>query len=95
MERFEQDDEGYLRWIKEHSAGFVVNCYPNPSTDYLVLHRATCASITVKQIDKEHWTHDYIKVCSQDRGEILMWSYAEAGGAPSACQICDPLAPVS
>lgn len=93
MERFDHDDEGYLRWISAHPAGLVINCYATPSTDYLILHRASCSSISVRQVDKEHWTHDYIKVCSEDRGETLVWCYSEAGGAPASCQLCDPLAP--
>ena len=42
MERFDHDDEAYLRWIAAHLSGVVINCFPNPSTDYLVLHRSTC-----------------------------------------------------
>jgi hypothetical protein len=93
MERFDHDDEGYLRWIDAHPSGLVINCLSKPSTDYLVLHLSTCPSITVRQVDKKHWTHDYIKVCAEERGEMLVWCYEEAGGAPTPCQICDPLAP--
>jgi hypothetical protein len=62
--RFQNDDDGYLAWIDEHPTGFVVNCAPNPSTDYLVLHRASCMHITVPGDNMEHWTHEYIKVCA-------------------------------
>lgn len=93
IERFDHNDEGYLAWVGSHPRGIVINCFANPSTDYLVLHRASCPSITIRQVDKEHWTHDYIKVCAEERGEVLVWCYSEAGGAPTACQICDPLAP--
>lgn len=53
MERFDHDDDGYLRWVAVHPSGVVINCFPNLSTDYLVLHRSTCPSITIRQVDKE------------------------------------------
>ena len=58
--RFERDDEGYLAWLAANPTGFVVNCAPNPSTDYLVLHRASCMHISVLGTNMEHWTHEYI-----------------------------------
>jgi len=36
MDRFDHHDDGYLRWIEAHPSGLVINCYPDPSTDYLI-----------------------------------------------------------
>ncbi len=91
MERFADDDAGYVAWSAAHPDGFVVNCFRRPSSDYLVLHRADCRHITEHTKGHERWTHDYIKVVSWDRGELLMWCYQEAGGAPSQCPHCDPM----
>jgi len=76
-----------------HPTGFIVNCNPTPSLDYLILHRATCRSMTELPPGYEHWTHAFIKLCAEEKGELLMWSHTELGGAPSPCQLCDPMAP--
>ena len=39
----ENDDEGYLSWIRENPDGFVVNMRDWLDPTYLVLHRATAA----------------------------------------------------
>jgi hypothetical protein len=31
--RFQDEDAGYLDWIAEHPAGFVINCAPTPLPD--------------------------------------------------------------
>ena len=43
---FENDEAGYLEWISEHPDGYVVNVRRWLDPDYLVLHRATCFSIS-------------------------------------------------
>ena len=91
--RFERDDEGYLAWLAANPSGFVINCAPNPSTDYLVLHRASCMHISVSGTNMEHWTHEYIKVCAPRNGALLRWGEEEVGGRPTKCQTCAPLSP--
>ena len=90
--RFDHDDEGYLAWLTANPTGFVINCSPTPSTDYLVLHRASCMHISVPSDAMEHWTYQYIKVCSPRNGPLLRWCEDEVGGRPSRCSTCVPLA---
>lgn len=92
IERFVDDDPGYMAWSRAHPDGFVVDCRPRPSTDYLIFHRADCWHITEQTRGHDHWTRDYTKVCSEDRGELLMWCYQDVGGAPAQCPQCDPMA---
>ena len=43
---FIDDDRSYQDWLQGHPNGFVVNTSKNPSPEYMILHRATCARIT-------------------------------------------------
>jgi len=45
MDRFRDDDSGYLKWLTAHPDGFVLNAARNPTPAYLVLHRASCDTI--------------------------------------------------
>jgi hypothetical protein len=62
MRTFEDDDTGYLTWVESHQHGFVVNSYRRPDPRYLILHRATCGTITGRPARRERWTTgDFIK----------------------------------
>ena len=50
MQEFVDDDEGYLGWIAANPTGFVLNLRSGPSHNYMVLHRATCWSISSSRI---------------------------------------------
>ena len=70
---FEDDEEAYRQWVETHPSGFVVNSYRNPTADYLVLHRATCKSISSEKISN-YTTTGYIKTCSDDLRELRQWA---------------------
>lgn len=81
------DDEHYLRWIEENPDGLVVNTTNPPSPGYLMLHRSTCRDISTST--RSNWTtKDYLKVCSNDLGELDKWARRIVGGELSACQRC-------
>jgi hypothetical protein len=42
VERFQDDEAGYERWLADHPDLFVLNTARIPAPNYLVLHRATC-----------------------------------------------------
>lgn len=42
---FLDNELGYLSWVAANPSGYVVNTRRNLDPDYLVLHRAHCASI--------------------------------------------------
>lgn len=89
MENFKDDDAGYLRWVEDHSDGYVVNCYRTPSPSYLKLHRATC-----RWIQTEKWTNyttkTYMKVCSSDKAELDTWARHDIDGELDPCKHCNP-----
>ena len=43
---FIEDDKGYVAWLAGHPDGFVLNCERPPRPAYLMLHRATCWTIS-------------------------------------------------
>ncbi|GAA0974877.1 hypothetical protein GCM10009555_031890 [Acrocarpospora macrocephala] len=87
MQRFVDDDTGYLEWVRRHPDGFVVNTSRNPSPSYLRLHRGDCATITGNPARGVRWTADYVKFCG-DRGELELWARTEVGGDLQPCPLC-------
>jgi hypothetical protein len=87
MEEFRDDDASYRGWLYANLKGFVVNAERHPSPSYLILHRATCDTIT--PTPDRCFTCDYIKICSRDRYELDAWAKS-LGGSLKACEFCDP-----
>src|SRR4051795_2077737 len=69
-------DTEYLAWLRDSLSGWVVNSRRRPNPSYLVLHRATCRSITrpTRAMHPEPFTGNmYIKACSMDLDELRHW----------------------
>lgn len=69
-------DEDYERWLYEHPDGFVLNSKTNLDPYYIVLHRASCKSITeLKGRAKEggFTERKYIKICGPDVQSLQAW----------------------
>lgn len=90
IEKFIDDDAGYLSWVSSNPIGFVLNCERNPRPAYLFLHRANCFTITGRPSRGKFWTKDYIKVCSLSKQELETWARREVGGKLHSCRICNP-----
>lgn len=85
---FRDDDAGYVAWRDSHPHGWVVNTRRNPTPSYLVLHRATCTTITVLQSQASTWMGQYMKACSDDRAALERWAHS-LGGELDPCQRCN------
>jgi len=83
---FMDDDKGYVAWLAEHPHGFVLNCERPPRPSYLMLHRATCG--TISGTPGRNWTVIYQKVCADTFKEIDAWT--RPMGSPSGCGSCEP-----
>ena len=59
---FVGDDSVYLRWLKEHPKGFVVNEAEGFDRIHLTLHRSWCDSINFLDRDDCEWTNTTIRV---------------------------------
>lgn len=87
------DDASYLSWIGANPTGFVVNAHNPPKSDYLKLHRASCADISSSK--RSNWTTTgYLKVCSNEINELETWAIDTTGGRLNSCQRCKPGVPV-
>lgn len=85
---FKDDDGGYRDWLAQHqgSDSFVLNAERNPRATYLILHRATCHTISGEPARGTQWTHDFIKICGT-RAELEAFA-GSMGGTPQLCGHC-------
>jgi hypothetical protein len=85
---FENDDEGFRRWLIEHPAGFYLNAARLPTSDEVLLHRVGCPHVGKAERGDVHWTHEYIKICSMSTIELEAWARSEAGKEVRHCGTC-------
>jgi hypothetical protein len=91
MQRFDDDDDGYLAWLAANQTLFVLNVQrsASPPTN-LVLHRATCGTINGTPARRGvHWTGPYIKVCGA-MSDLQTYVQGEAASEPRSCGLCMP-----
>lgn len=94
MHEFENDDQGYGRWISENPCGFVLNVRCNPGPNYTVLHRATCRTIGRARDDGAYTGRGYHKVVGLSVEELSRYTLklGRADGSFSGtCIHCNPL----
>jgi hypothetical protein len=88
---FDQQDEKYLDWIDFHQDGYVVNAYRNLAPNYLMLHRASCGTISGKPARGNTWTNgDFVKICSESIPDLESWARRDTTGSLTPCQLCRP-----
>jgi hypothetical protein len=90
IERFLRREEDYRRWLRTKASGYVLNCEPNPKASYLMLHRATCRTISGTPPRGSTWTETYMKVCADSTADLDQWANANTGGFPKRCTVCQP-----
>ncbi len=91
MRAFVNDDDGYLDWLAAHQDGFIVNAYVKPTADYLMLHHATCHTISGKPARGDSWTtRGFTKICAASIRELADWARQETGGSLQPCTFCRP-----
>jgi len=71
MIKFENDDEGYFAWLAANPGGYVLNVREKSDSNYVVLHRATCGSISSPKVKPGAYTgRNYNKWCARTLSEI-------------------------
>jgi len=83
---FQDDDDAFFEWLEANPDGYFINTERNPKPNYLVLHQPQCPHF--KGGGNVHWTKDYVKVCSADRGELEEWALNTVGGEVTLCRSC-------
>src|SRR3954454_17862055 len=88
-------DAPYHRWCKVHANGFVINTRRPFNANLAMLHRAVCRTIhyAIVAIQPNSFTGQaYMKVCSDDIGDLLNWIQKNGGkNFSSYCGTCHPL----
>lgn len=94
---FDDDEAGYLDWLSRNPQGFVINTPRGRPTNYMVLHRATCRSISQynRMARPGGFTErDYIKICAPDVAGLQDWTRQHGrsdGSFSQVCQLCKPI----
>jgi hypothetical protein len=79
---FAKSDADYFKWLAAHPKGFVLNTTREKNPKYLVLHRATCRTISKysgKQKPGGFTERDYIKICADKEKSLLEWVHSNYG----------------
>jgi hypothetical protein len=89
-----EGDSPYLQWLSNNPAGWVVNTRRTLDPEYMVLHRTSCHAISrqTSQMGGNPFTgRSYIKVCSSEPGDLLLWIIGHGGSDFSQrCSFCQP-----
>ena len=88
MIQFVDRDKQYKDWIKNNPDGFVVNSYKEPSSTYLIIHKASCYTITELKGTAKSFTEKYSKTCSNKLDELDNWVKNDIGGEFCRCRKC-------
>jgi hypothetical protein len=93
MIEFRDDEAGYLDWITRHPHDFVLNVRRTPDPQYVVLHRASCGSISTSRKPGAYTARSYRKICSETPEELRQAARLEGrldGSFSRRCGICSP-----
>jgi hypothetical protein len=89
MQTFENDDEGYLKWVDANPTGFVINAERRQYGEApYMLHRANCTFITTRE-RTNYTTTTYKKICSLDKQELIAW-WRKYSSRYQECKFCKP-----
>lgn len=97
VQEFANDDASYLRWLARHPSGFVINTPRSKPSNYMVIHRASCPTISnyTKMAQPGGFTErDYIKICSANIPALRAWvkEHGRSDGSFSGtCGRCNPM----
>ncbi|MDO9406506.1 MAG: HNH endonuclease signature motif containing protein [Polaromonas sp.] len=94
FEVFADREADYCAWVVANPGGFVLNANRKPRATYMVLHTASCHTVTqYRQYEgRDAFTGGtYIKVCSDVPGALLGWMAGYgAKNFTTLCSSCKP-----
>ena len=89
---FQDDDHGYLKWLAEHTDGYVLNVRGRPDRGYAVLHRPTCSTISNRTHAPGAYTsRGYRKYVAEDVADLAAAARREGrsdGSFSKRCAFC-------
>jgi hypothetical protein len=88
IELFDNDEIGYLNWVRSNPRGFVANVdRAGRVPQYPMVHAATHGSMSSAKIGN-FTTGDYLKFCSTDLDALEQYSKTKFGRSLTRCSIC-------
>jgi len=94
MIEFKNDDDGYFAWLTSRPDGFVLNVRFESDPDYVVLHRASCGSISSsKPAPGAYTSRGYRKWCAENADDLKPAAKKEGrkdGTFSKRCGLCQP-----
>jgi hypothetical protein len=90
IERFQDDDRGYVNWVAAHRSGYVMNIQRGLNPSDARVHHASCRTIIGEPPRGGPWTGPYVKLCSTELTELDAWAKTRFGRAITRCRICHP-----
>ena len=94
MIEFVGDDLSYLAWVVAHPGGYVLNVRRSPDPRYVILHRASCESISNETHAPGAYTgRGYRKVCMSSEAKLQVAAKREGrsdGTFSKRCGHCRP-----
>ena len=92
MRLFAEDDEGYLKWLRDNPEGWVLNIRARRDPRYVILHRAGCPAISRGDVSDAAWTgRGYRKLCvslATDLRNACLVAGRPDGTLSRRCGIC-------
>lgn len=92
--QFKNDDKAYREWVSSNSRGFVLNVRRRLDPDYVVLHRASCYSISSEHQAPGAYTYgSYRKWCDNTIDGLRQAAKLEGrsdGSFSKRCGSCKP-----
>jgi hypothetical protein len=94
---FDGDDRSYFHWLHAHPSGFVVNLRRHSDPDYVVLHRASCASVnTYRGMNSRpggFTERAYRKLCGASSADLVRHLSAQFGRPDPITKRCSRCSP--
>jgi hypothetical protein len=88
IEKFVNDETGYLQWIDNNPNGYILNLdEPLVTAKYPMIHLAR-HKVVSSSTRTNYTTGRYFKVCSTDMDELANWAIANCGRPFTWCEVC-------
>jgi len=93
MIKIYNDDAEYFAWLAARPDGYVLNVRRISDPDYVVLHRASCGTISSDTVDPGAYTcRNYLKWCGSTSNELEEAAKLEGradGSFSKRCNLCE------
>lgn len=94
MIRFCKNDEGYLAWTAAHPDGYVLNVRHLADPTYVILHRASCKTISNARQGPDAFTgRSYRKICAATVVELRPAAEREGRSDGTFSKLCGKCSP--